>query len=708
MPSPHIIIRFLLIIIGVSFIAFNAVHYYRKSPTTSLHSEGENHLRKASSQLEETKRFHLNNIDQPEDIKRDNLIEELKKENIRLKKELLSYDDRGIKSHEKTKRAEGIARLAPQSDTQTITSPSQATKNNSHDVLSIEASTTLHGVGPTKVETDKNESRREDNTSLAIESSSTSQNGAEEEDEESKTLWKETFLLKKRIDDALNWAASSTEHIDWSLIGKGEIHILYKLKRYLQHIVEDYRTPEMMKLRLHEGMQCSEDHASHQEEVMKTVSMDICSEIEWYKVAQLALPSARTFMDIGANKGYLASLFISLWGGGGIGISPKKVFNYATELNLWVGSRNPAGFCKDGNNHGIALHCSSKRANNGVCMDKNMDIKVFSIDGSSTITEQMNRLIHKKILHSVTEPVSATQKSSVAVRSEMIPTLYNTTFSNVPRFTKASLADDDTLPVKFKPSTVDYLMRENNEKRGRTLYNKNKEVDENMKSSDSNIWGYWNYAMSDSIGKATFTKQGKDEKVGPGFEGGKINAKASDGYNVEEVDMTTVDNILDVLGIESLDILKIDAEGHDNKVISGAMKVIEEKLSMFVFEGYGWLSGQMISTFNDLGYSCYSSSKAGLFKLGANCLADYVISKKKAKGNVFCASRIRAPMITLSFDGLSFPAMLDELRLVKKETDSTTGKNSAGSMPSVSDEEFGKSFVNWKAFCKAWPQCALN
>ena len=31
--------------------------------------------------------------------------------------------------------------------------------------------------------------------------------------------------------------------------------------------------------------------------------MDICSEIEWYKVAHLAWPEAKSIIDVGANKG---------------------------------------------------------------------------------------------------------------------------------------------------------------------------------------------------------------------------------------------------------------------------------------------------------------------------------------------------------------------------------------------------------------------
>ena len=113
--------------------------------------------------------------------------------------------------------------------------------------------------------------------------------------------------------------------------------------------------------------------------------MDICSEVEWYKVIQLAFPEATTFVDIGANKGYLGSLFLGLWGGAGLGVSPKKVdrlnyyhphhrhrhpsspsthllvltcslasrlaeqtFELSKRLDVWPKSRNPSGYCKDG------------------------------------------------------------------------------------------------------------------------------------------------------------------------------------------------------------------------------------------------------------------------------------------------------------------------------------------------------------------------
>lgn len=94
--------------------------------------------------------------------------------------------------------------------------------------------------------------------------------------------------------------------------------------------------------------------------------MDICSEIEWYKLVQLCWPTASIIFDVGANKGYLGSLFLALWGGNGLGISPAVVFETATKLNTWKNSRNPAGYCRvigDGqrgewNEVGFPLFCS--------------------------------------------------------------------------------------------------------------------------------------------------------------------------------------------------------------------------------------------------------------------------------------------------------------------------------------------------------------
>ncbi len=58
--------------------------------------------------------------------------------------------------------------------------------------------------------------------------------------------------------------------------------------------------------------------------------------------------------------------------------------------------------------------------------------------------------------------------------------------------------------------------------------------------------------------------------------------------------------------------------------------------------------------------------------------------RAKDKGNIFCASRIRAPAVALAFDLLSFPFLL------------------AAAGP---DAAFSDAYVNVKPFCTPWPAC---
>jgi len=349
--------------------------------------------------------------------------------------------------------------------------------------------------------------------------------------------------------------------------------------------------------RIYDGIICSDNQRVFQESFLTAIQMDICSEIEWYKVAHLSHPHARTFIDVGANKGYLAALFISLWGGGESGLNPLSVHDHAAEAKIWEGSRNPYGFCKDGMNMGLALYCHAERDGEGVCQDHNDDVVVYSIDGSGVLTEAMNNLISSSILPAVHKklgrappvpPGFGTLKKAPPVsqadnKVQNPPTLKTDINPDVAKlnaatketspassktvadkrlFTKASTADDDTLPIKFKPTKVDYLLKSTS----RRLASQRGRQDE--------VWRYYNYAVSDSVGTTQFTKQGKGSKVGPGFEGGKMGAKETAGYEIEVVNMTTIEKFVSDNNIERLDMLKIDAEGYDNKVLQVIEKII--------------------------------------------------------------------------------------------------------------------------------------
>lgn len=472
--------------------------------------------------------------------------------------------------------------------------------------------------------------------------------------------------LNARSSEFLKWVSKggdSPSFLRWDLISKTDVHIVHKLVQYLTYHLKSPQGQRKLYNLYHHGTQCGALEAAQQEMISKYISMDICAEVEWYKLAHLAWPEAKTFLDIGANKGFLGSLFLSLWGGGKLRSAPQDVFNAATEMGAWKTSRNPSGYCKDGNNLAIPLHCPIERRDEatGRCEHVNPSVRLFSLDGSSYLTETLTSIIK--------------------------------TFPSV--------------------------------------------ATESGQTSASQMWTYKNFALSDTEGTARFTKQSREKN--PGFEGGGIKASASSGETTtdvkadilettEEVKMTSVDIFAKTIS-SPVDFMKIDTEGNDNKVLRGAKATIASSVGMFTFEGGKGVtfSKDMIVSLDKIGFSCYSMSRAGLFKWNGGCTKDKYMGGflAKDKGNIFCASRIRAPLIALAYDILTFPEMIkfiDETQNLVK--DSQQLKAFQGMLAIVNGTIPGKDpntlelpskvdpaalvplYVNKFGFCKPWPSCA--
>ena len=98
-------------------------------------------------------------------------------------------------------------------------------------------------------------------------------------------------------------------------------------------------------------------------------------------------------------------------------------------------------------------------------------------------------------------------------------------------------------------------------------------------------------------------------------------------------------------------------------------------MKMFVFEASSKIFRRFsthIDAFDAKNFSCFSSSKAGLFKWNGGCMSDlhFQCYRRNAadRGNVFCVSRKRAPLLALVFDGLSIPILVArQLRLEKRQ-----------------------------------------
>ena len=176
-------------------------------------------------------------------------------------------------------------------------------------------------------------------------------------------------------------------------IAPGEAHIVFKIHRALKALLQQSSPSEITGL-MANGYQCSAHGREQQDLLRNRISMGLCSEIEWYKVAALAAPHLRTIVDVGSNKGLMSALFISLWGGGdAIGITPRRVYDIAAEHGFVMpsedGVRASSGFCKYGNNLGTPLLCS--KANRDpvalTCHRRGSkgDLHLYSFDGASEI-----------------------------------------------------------------------------------------------------------------------------------------------------------------------------------------------------------------------------------------------------------------------------------------------------------------------------------
>lgn len=152
------------------------------------------------------------------------------------------------------------------------------------------------------------------------------------------------------------------------------------------------------------------------------------------------------------------------------------------------------------------------------------------------------------------------------------------------------------------------------------------------------------------------------------------------------------------------------------QVLAGAAQTIESA-GMFTFEGGRGVtfSKEMIQDYDKMGFSCYSTSRAGLFKWNAGCMKEQYMGpfRAKDKGNIFCVSRKRAPMATLAYDILSFPAMIEEYLETQEEAGNTEDVFVKFQETMTDESKVGTAdgamlvpiYLNIKPFCTPFPQC---
>ena len=162
-------------------------------------------------------------------------------------------------------------------------------------------------------------------------------------------------------------------------------------------------------------------------------------------------------------------------------------------------------------------------------------------------------------------------------------------------------------------------------------------------------WRVHNIAMTKESGEVMFTTDCGTElcHIEVSGEGRKVKAYSVDDFVRDE-------------GIQDIAILKIDTEGFDPDVISGALVTLEQgKADIVTFEYHGiglWVETSLQSVVASLevsGYACYLDGSPTLTRLDAQCWhADYEF---KSWSNVVCARKSLKELYT-AFERLSFRA----------------------------------------------------
>jgi FkbM family methyltransferase len=122
-------------------------------------------------------------------------------------------------------------------------------------------------------------------------------------------------------------------------------------------------------------------------------------------------------------------------------------------------------------------------------------------------------------------------------------------------------------------------------------------------------------ALSDHTGKGTLFKI--HELAGSNSLHGA--AGSTEGLTPETIDLRTLDEYCESVGVDRIDLLKVDAEGHDHRVLTGAHGLLERRaIDVIQFEyNYRWIGARryLKDVFDDLqplGYEIGKVTPAGI------------------------------------------------------------------------------------------------
>jgi FkbM family methyltransferase len=317
---------------------------------------------------------------------------------------------------------------------------------------------------------------------------------------------------------------------------------------------------------------CSAQEISWQWRTVMWHRPTICDWPYLWNMAQLTMPDATVFFDVGANNGIYSAKFIGLWSPAEK-VNPKEL----SEGLKRIAELPEKTYCADQLYASNMWACSyaNKGARGfemilGPCNVRH-PIKVYSFDGNKIFADGMQQTINS-----------------------LFPQLNNPNSST------------------------------------------------------------WQYSHAAVVGSRFENEEHVTFSAFDKSEGGKVlPGKNRDGVIVPA---TTVDKFCDENNIDKVDVLKIDAEGHDFEVVDGAHRTLQSRgVSIVFFEGglfcngdNSWLQeGGIVDVLDALGFDCYGNGQAVTTYRLTKCFNPSVCEEfspknPPANANVFCVSRVHA------------------------------------------------------------------
>jgi len=322
--------------------------------------------------------------------------------------------------------------------------------------------------------------------------------------------------------------------------------------------------------------------------------------LQVYKIAQLAMPELKTFVDVGANRGFIGSMLIGMWGGHEHRITPAVVSNHSLALDLYPNNRNPFGYCRTGLNHAYPIYCpEGRRKGKGECMIKR-DVRVFSIDGSSNLKRQVGSVIRdldaSRLWSYDNYAISNTIGFTQFTRQNA------THMSGLEGGTLNAKGDTETVPM----TTIDAFLEE-----------------------------------------AGFT--------------GVVDVIKIDAESHDLVGLLVPTALHNAPGLCTHYAPNPHSSTHTPAhTLQGARKTIERGTKIITYEhsrvANFTLGRKAWEMFRELKFSCYSAAFKLLYKMDLECLEGTWLHNimKFDWGNIYCASQVHAPAVVAAFDAISF------------------------------------------------------